>query len=74
MERIKLDYEPLRAAVARGNRTRIEAEARKLRDHQIAHLVTRAVTDIRSSITALGRSIHAWYEYHDQVAPMQRGF
>ena len=55
MEPIKLNYEPLRAAVARGDQAHIETHARKLRDQHIAHLILRAATRARSVIMAIGR-------------------
>ena len=54
MKRVKLDYEPLRAAVARGDSARIEAEARKLRDRHFANLMVRGVTGAWSIIMAIG--------------------
>ncbi len=69
MERIKLDYEPLRAAVARGDRAHIEAEARKLRDRHIADLVVRAATGIWSVVTAKGRGMLASYKHWQHGAP-----
>jgi hypothetical protein len=69
MERIKLDYEPLRAAVARRDRARIEAEARKLRDQHLAGLMVRAACDAWSAITLIGRRVLAWREHRYEVAP-----
>lgn len=60
MERVKLDYEPLKAAVARRDRAHIEAEARKLRDQHLANLVVRAASDTRSVIMLIGRRVLAW--------------
>ncbi len=69
MERIKLDYEPLRAAVARGDSAHIEAEARKLRDRHIAKLVACAATAAWSVIAAIGRGILDWRKHLYEVAP-----
>ena len=55
MEPLKLNYEPLKAAVARGDQAHIEVQARKLRDQHIAHLILRAATRARSVIMAIGR-------------------
>jgi len=55
MEPIKLNYEPLRAAVARGDQAHIEAHARKLRDQHIAYLILRAATRAWSVISAIRR-------------------
>ena len=72
MERIKLDYEPLRAAVARGDRAHIEAEARKLRDQHLADLVVRATSDAWSVIMLMGRRV-AWRKHRYAVAPKVSG-
>ena len=69
MERIKLDYEPLRAAVARRDRARIEAEARKLRDHHLADLMVRAASDAWSVMVLIGRRALAWRKHRYEVAP-----
>jgi hypothetical protein len=69
MERIKLDYEPLRAAVAQGDRAHIEAQARKLRDQHIADLVVRAATGAWSVIMVIGRRVLAWRKHRYEVAP-----
>ena len=53
----RYDYEPLRAAARRGDRARVEVEARKLRDQHVADLVVRAATGIRSASAALKRGI-----------------
>jgi hypothetical protein len=69
MERIKLDYEPLRAAAARGDRAHIEAQARKLRDQHIANVVVHAAISSRSVIMVFGRRILAWRKHRYEVAP-----
>ena len=69
MEPIKLNYELLRAAVARGDRAHIEALARKLRDQHIAHLLQRAATGAWSVITAIGRAVSARRKHRYEVAP-----
>jgi hypothetical protein len=69
MERIKLDYERLRAAVARGDRAHIEVEARKLRDQHLAHLVIRAASDAWSVIMLVGRRVLALRKHRYEVAP-----
>ena len=69
MERIKLDYEPLRAAVARRDRAHIEVEARKLRDQLLADLVIRAASDAWSVIMLIGRRVLAWSKHRYEVAP-----
>jgi len=70
MEPIKLNYELLRAAVARGDRAHIEALARKLRDQHIAHLLQRAATGAWSVIiTAIGRGVSARRKHRYEVAP-----
>jgi hypothetical protein len=69
MERIRLDYEPLRAAVARGDRAHIEAQARKLRDQHLADLVVRAAAGAWSVIVAIGRRVFAWRKHRHEVAP-----
>jgi len=69
MERIKLDYEPLRAAVAHGEQAHVEAEARKLRDQHIADLAVRAATGIWSVIMASGHGVLAWRNHRFDVAP-----
>jgi hypothetical protein len=69
MERIKPDYEPLRAAVARGDRARIEAEARKLRDRHLADLVVRAASDTWSVIVLIGRRVVARSKHRYEVTP-----
>ena len=69
MERIKLDYAPLRAAAARGDRAHIEAQARKLRDQHIANVVVHAATIARSVIMALGRGILGWRKHRYEVTP-----
>lgn len=69
MEKIKPDYEPLRAAIARGDSAHIEVEARKLRDRQIAKLVGSTATAAWSVITAIGRGVVAWRTHLYQVAP-----
>ena len=69
MERIKLDYEPLRAAVAQGDLARIEAQARKLRDQYIAKLAGRAATGAWSVIMVIGCRALAWRQHRYAVAP-----
>jgi len=69
MERIKLDYEPLRAAVARRDLAHIEGEAHRLRDRHMASLVARAATAASSVITAIGRGILDWRKHLYEVAP-----
>jgi hypothetical protein len=69
MERIKPDYEPLRVAIARGDSARIEAEARKLRDREIAKLVARTATAAWSVVKAIGRGVLAWRTHLYEVAP-----
>jgi hypothetical protein len=69
MEPIKLDYEPLKAAVARRDLAHIEAEARKLRDRHIATSVARAATAAWSVIVAIGRGVLALRKHLYQVAP-----
>ena len=69
MERIKMDYEPLRAAVARRDLAHIEAEARKLRDRHIATYVSRAATAAWSVIMAIGRGVLALRQHLYRVAP-----
>ena len=55
MEPIKLNYEPLKAAIGRGDQAHIEAYARKLRGQYIAQLILRAVARARSVTMAIGR-------------------
>ena len=69
MELIKLNYEPLRDAVARGVRAHIETLARKLRDQHIAYLVHRAATGAWSVITAIGRGVSTRRKHRYEVAP-----
>jgi hypothetical protein len=69
LERIKLDYEPLRTAVARGDLAHIEAEARKLRDRHMAKLVARAAAAAFSGITAIGRGVLDWRRHAYEIAP-----
>ena len=69
MELIKLNYEPLRDAVARGDRAHIETLARKLRDQHIAYLVHRAATGAWSVITAIGRGVSTRRKHRYEVAP-----
>ena len=69
MELIKLDYEPLRVAVARGDQAHVEVEARKLRDQHIADLVVRAATGVWSVIMAIGRGVLDWRKHRHDVAP-----
>jgi hypothetical protein len=69
MERTNLDYEPLRAAIARGDSACIEVEARKLRDQQMAKLVHRAAAAAWSAIIAVGHGALAWRTHLYQVAP-----
>ena len=69
MENIKLDYEPLRAAIVRGDSARIEVEARKLRDREMAKLVHRAAAAAWSVIVAIGRGALAWRTNVYRVAP-----
>jgi hypothetical protein len=69
MERIKPDYEPLRAAIARGDSALIEVEARKLRDQEIAKLIARTATAAWSVITAIGRGVLGWRTPLYEVAP-----
>jgi hypothetical protein len=69
MERIELDYEPLRAAIARGDSLHIEVEARRLRDQEVAKLVHRAAAAAWSVISAIGRGAMAWRANVYQVAP-----
>ena len=69
MEPINLNYQLLRAAVARGDRAHIEALARKLRDQHIAHLLQRAATGAWSVITAIGRGVSARRKHRYEVAP-----
>jgi hypothetical protein len=69
MERVKLDYERLRAAVARGDRAHIEVEARKLRDQHLAALVIRAASDAWSVIMLIGRRVLALRKHRYEVAP-----
>jgi hypothetical protein len=69
MERVKLDYEPPRAAVARGDRAHIEVEARKLRDQHLAELVIRAASDAWSVIILIGRRVLALRKHRYEVAP-----
>jgi hypothetical protein len=59
MERIKLDYEPLSAAVARCDQAHIEVEARKLRDRHIAHFAVRSAASVPSAVRAIGRGFLA---------------
>jgi hypothetical protein len=57
---LKLDYEPVMAAIARGDLAAVEAHARKLRDEHIAKLVRRAATStclyIRKLLGQVGTS------------------
>jgi hypothetical protein len=69
MERVKLDYEPLSAAVARGDLAYIEAEARKLRDQHLADLVVRGASDTWSVIMLIGRRVLAMRKHRYEVAP-----
>jgi len=69
MERIKPDYEPLRAAIARDDLAHIEVEARKLRDREIAKLVGITATAAWSVIRAIGRGVVAWRTHFYQAAP-----
>jgi hypothetical protein len=69
MERIKLDCERLRAAVARGDRAHIEVEARKLRDQHLADFVIRAASDAWSVIMLIGRRVLALRKHRYEVAP-----
>ena len=69
MERIELDYEPLRAAIARGDSLHIEVEARRLRDQEVAKLVHRAAAAAWSVISAIGRGAVAWRTNVYQLAP-----
>ena len=69
MEPIKLNYELLRAAVARGDRAQIETLARKLRDQHIARLVQRAAIGAWSVITAIGRAVSARRKHRYEVVP-----
>jgi hypothetical protein len=69
VERVKLDYEPLRAAAARGDQAHIEAEARKLRDQHLANLVVRAASDTWSVIMLIGRRVLAWSKHRYEVTP-----
>ena len=69
MERIKLDYERLRAGIARGDSAHIEVEARKLRDQEMAKLVYRAAAGAWSVIIAIGHGALAWRTHLYQVAP-----
>jgi len=50
---LKLNYEPVRAAIARGDVAAVEAHARKLRDEHLAKLVRRAAASTRSYIRKL---------------------
>jgi hypothetical protein len=50
---LELDYEPVRAAIARGDLAAVEAHARKLRDEHFANLVRRAATSTYSCISKL---------------------
>jgi len=58
MERIKLDYKSLRAAVARRDRAHVEVEARKLRDQHLANLVIHGASDVWSVIMLVGEREH----------------
>jgi hypothetical protein len=49
----KLDYEPVRAAIARGDMAAVEVHARKLRDKHFAELVRRTANTARSYIRNL---------------------
>ena len=69
MERSKLDYEPLRAAVARGDSAHIEAEARKLRNQHIAALLVRAATGVVSIIITIRRGVPGCRKRRYEVAP-----
>jgi len=69
MAQIKLDYEPLRAAVARGDSAYIEVEARNLRDQHIAELLVRAANRARSVIMGIGRGLLAWHKHRYEAAP-----
>jgi hypothetical protein len=69
MERIKPDYEPLRAAIARDDLAHIEVEARKLRDREIAKLVARTAAAAWSVIRAIGRGVLGWRTHLYEVAP-----
>jgi hypothetical protein len=69
MERIESDYEPLRAAIARGDSAHIEVEARKLRDREIAKLVAGTATAAWSVIRTIGRGILGWRTHLYEVAP-----
>ena len=69
MERIKLDYEPLRAAVARADQPHVEAEARKLRNRHIANLMIRAGTGAWSVVITIGRGALGWRKHRYDVAP-----
>ena len=69
MERIKLDYEPLRAAIARGDSLQIEVEARRLRDQEMAKLIHRAAAAAWSLIVAIGHGALVWRTHLYQVAP-----
>ena len=69
MERIKLDYEPLRAATARCDRAHIEVQAQKLRDRHMANVVAHAANSASFLIKALGRGILAWRRHHYEVSP-----
>ena len=57
MESLELDYEPLRAAIARGDVAQIEAHARKLRDKHIADFVRNAAISCWTAIAAIGRGV-----------------
>jgi len=69
MERIKLDYKPLRAAVARRDRAHVEVEARKLRDQHLANLVIHGASDVWSVIMLVGRQVLAWSKHRYEAAP-----
>lgn len=69
MERIELDYERLRAAIARGDSAHIEVEARRLRDQEIAKLIARTATAARSAVKAIGRGVRARRAHLYEVAP-----
>jgi hypothetical protein len=73
MERIKLNYEPLNAAIGRGDTLHIEVEARKLRDEEVAKLVHRAAAAAWSAIIGIGRGTLARRTHLNQAAPRQTG-
>ena len=67
MEPIKVNYEPLKAAVARGDQALIEAHARKLRDQYIAYLILRAAARARSVLMVIGRGGLGRRKHRDEV-------